>query len=101
MRLTKGLSTGLDLVLSAVLLDIGEHLMVGGALDSSLDLLQVVCLVQHVVPLWIKVADLADVLSALRIGHGAVTLAHLSIILHDLDRLQIRLEVEKVGHDAR
>ena len=63
--LTKGLAARLDLVLSAGLLDIGEHLVVLGALDGGLQLLEVVCLVQHLVSFGVEIADLADVLFAL------------------------------------
>ena len=100
-KLTESLSAGLDFVLGSVLFDILEHFVVVGALDGSLNLLQVVGVVQHLVPLGVEVADLADVLLALAVGHGAVTLTHLGVVLHDLDRLQVRLELEQVGHDAR
>ena len=99
--LTQSFSTGLNLVLSSILLHVREHLVIVGALNGSLDLLQVVSLVKHLVPLRVKVADLADVLFTLAVGHSSITLAHLSVVLDDLNGLQVRLELEQVAHDAR
>jgi hypothetical protein len=100
-NLVQSFSTGLNLVLSSVLLHVREHLVIVGALNGSLDLLQVVSLVKHLVPLRVKVADLADVLFTLAVGHSSITLAHLSVVLDDLNGLQVRLELEQVAHDAR
>ena len=61
--------------------------------------LEVVGLVQHLVAFRIQIADLADVLFALRLGHSTVGPRDLSIVLDDLHRLEITLELEKVAHD--
>ena len=62
LLLTKCLASGFDFVLSAGLLDVGEHLLVGSALNSGLQSFEVVCLVQHLVALWVKVSNFTDVL---------------------------------------
>ena len=74
--------------------------MIISALNGRLDLLEVIGIVEHIVALRVEVADLADVLLTLAVGHGSVTLAHLGVVLHDLDGLQVRLELEQVAHDA-
>ena len=74
--------------------------MVVGALNGGLDLLEVVGLVKHLISLWVEVANLADVLLALTVCHSTIRLAHLGVILHNLDSLQIRLELEEIAHDT-
>ena len=98
--LTKGLATGFDFVLSSSDLDIGKHLCVFGAFDGGLQRLEVVCVVEHLVALRVEVANLADVLFALRIGHGAIGVSHAAIVLNDLHRHAVALELEQVAHDA-
>ena len=61
---------------------------------------EVGCLVEHLISFWVKIANLADILLALRVGHGSICDRHLTVVFNDLDGLQIALELEKIGHDT-
>ena len=69
------------------------------ALDGCLETLEIVGLVQHLVSLRIQVSNLADVLFALRLGHSTVGPGDLGVVLNDLHRLEVTLELEQVRHD--
>jgi len=64
-----------------------------GARNGGLKSLEVICLVKHLVALWVEISNLADVFFALRLGHGTVCLRNLRIVLNDLHGLEIALEL--------
>ena len=100
VRLTETLATGLNFIFGTGSTDVCEHSLVMSADDCGLKTLEVVSLVQHLVSLGIQVSDLADVLFALRLGHGTVSLGDLGVVLNDLHRLEITLELEQVLHNS-
>lgn len=61
--------------------------------------LEVIGLVQQLVALWVKISDLADILFALRLGHGTISLGDLGIVFDNLHRLEVALELEQVAHE--
>lgn len=99
-NLVNGLACGLRLVLLVGIGDLEEHVVVLGALQGLDEGLEVLGLIDILKSFWVKISNLTDVLLPLRVTSSVNQARVQSRVLNNLDGLQVRLELEEVGHDT-